>query len=57
MKIYFTHCWNALICKLTYLCLCIYNNIFCMIKKNQANARQQLLRKNSDDSTLQYPPF
>jgi hypothetical protein len=28
-----------------------------MIKKNQNNTRQQLLRKNSDESITQYPPF
>lgn len=28
-----------------------------MIKKNSANTRQQLLRKNSDESIQQYPPF
>jgi hypothetical protein len=28
-----------------------------MIKRNQTNIKQQLLRKNSDESTFQYPPF
>lgn len=28
-----------------------------MIKRNQPNTKQKLLRKNSGESTLEYPPF